>query len=283
MTALRTILAHAIDYAGLFPPAALDLKTTLTQYREYARGEDAWALGRLILPAKDLAAAADSQLLEKSSPLSVLLGPELETDIPLVGRSRLRIESFECKVQNTVEIAKLAGALPASADIFFEVNVDRADQALLQAVSDAEGKVKIRTGGLTAESVPSAAAIARVLQRCADLRLPFKATAGLHHPLRSSQPLTYAEDAPVAQMHGFVNVFTAAALLFHGVMSQEEACTVLEDGDAVHFSPAANELCWRDKTLSRRQIDEVRANFMLSFGSCSFVEPLADSRSLGWL
>ena len=39
---------------------------------------------------------------------------------------------------------------------------------------------------------------------------------GLHHPVRGEYPLTYAPDAPRGVMHGFLNVFLAAAFVWHG-------------------------------------------------------------------
>src|ERR1039458_1007223 len=55
------------------------------------------------------------------------------------------------------------------------------------------GFVKVRTGGLTPEAIPESEAVADFLCRAAARRLPFKATAGLHHPIRSLHPLTYAD------------------------------------------------------------------------------------------
>ena len=51
---LRALLAHAIDYAGLFPPANLALEPALKNYAEYIRTPDAWMLGA---QAQDFTAA----------------------------------------------------------------------------------------------------------------------------------------------------------------------------------------------------------------------------------
>ena len=69
---------------------------------------------------------------------------------------------------------------------------------------------KIRTGGLTADAFPSTAQIIRFTRTCLAANVPFKATAGLHHPIRCFKPLTYAPDAPSGMMHGFLNVSLAA-------------------------------------------------------------------------
>ena len=62
---------------------------------------------------------------------------------------------------------------------------------------------KIRTGGPTPDAIPPVEDVARFITTCALKRLPFKATAGLHHPIRSIQPLSYETGAPYALTHGF--------------------------------------------------------------------------------
>ena len=51
MSPLRLLLDHSIDYAGLFPPAALAMRPALENYARYRSGPDAWALGRFVVPA----------------------------------------------------------------------------------------------------------------------------------------------------------------------------------------------------------------------------------------
>ena len=55
---LRALLADAIDYAGLFPPASLTLEPALRNHAEYVRLPDAWMLGTFILPVAEFDAAA---------------------------------------------------------------------------------------------------------------------------------------------------------------------------------------------------------------------------------
>jgi len=52
--ALRTLLAGSIDYAGLFPPASLEMAEAARNYEAYRSGPHSWALGRFILPSARL-------------------------------------------------------------------------------------------------------------------------------------------------------------------------------------------------------------------------------------
>ena len=54
MSALRSLLAGAIDYAGLFPPAALPMAAAVDNFDEYRVGDASWMLGRLVVPVPRL-------------------------------------------------------------------------------------------------------------------------------------------------------------------------------------------------------------------------------------
>ena len=51
---LRQLLTHAIDYAGLFPPAKLSLDQAIHNYARYRTDADAWLLGRFVIPTSRL-------------------------------------------------------------------------------------------------------------------------------------------------------------------------------------------------------------------------------------
>lgn len=254
--ALRALLANLVDYAGLFPPAALSLPAAAENYTRYLRSESAWMLGRFVVPAAQL-----GQLTNTDGWRITVLS---DADAPA---GDLPIQSIETKT-----VRKFS--LPT----YCEIPLDDSDA--LVAVQRLGAFAKVRTGGLTPDSIPGAPAIARFLGACAKLGLPFKATAGLHHPVRSPHPLTYGANAPRATMHGFVNVFLAAAFAWQGV----DESTIVEvlnetDPDAFRFAEGAR---WRDATLTVEQLAASR-RFAHSFGSCSFDEPVADLRRLGWL
>jgi hypothetical protein len=83
-------------------------------------------------------------------------------------------------------------------------------------------------------------------------------------------------------MHGFVNVFVAAAFAWQGA-ERGVILDVLNDGDAGAFQFLAGELRWRGQSLTTAEVECARRDFAHSFGSCSFTEPVADLRMLEWL
>ena len=119
---------------------------------------------------------------------------------------------------------------------------------------------------LRPRSFPSVDAVARFIRAAREEKVPFKCTAGLHHAVRAAHPLTYQPDSPRAVMHGFLNVLLAAAFAQKGA-SVEELAETLE----------ASSLALPRADLEMRLARECG---LVSFGSCSFTEPIAELRSL---
>jgi hypothetical protein len=80
-------------------------------------------------------------------------------------------------------------------------------------------------------------------------------------------------------MHGFLNVFLAAAFL-RAAMDPGLAHQLLEEQSAEAFQFNSDGATWRQNRLSRNELAATRQEFALSFGSCSFTEPIDDLRSL---
>jgi hypothetical protein len=163
--------------------------------------------------------------------------------------------------------------------LFAEIPVDNDPRPLVAAMARAGTSAKIRTGGVTPDAFPSSANIVRFMRRCIDAGVRFKATAGLHHPLRADFPLTYETSSPRGVMFGYLNVFLAAAAVAQG-LSDDDACRILEETDAASIVATDDALIWRGITLSGEQLVRTRVRVAVSFGSCSFREPVDELRSL---
>jgi hypothetical protein len=281
MRAVKTLLRGAVDYAGLFPPAALDLERTVGNYETYRASGDAWALGRLVLPATRLAEFADRWPERVGEwPISLLLGSDFDNELRLAVDVGLALEVVECRPVRLEDVKAIRVRLPKEADLFVEAPAGVGMEELLSAVKTAGACAKIRTGGVTAEAIPTVESVAEFLCACARRGLRMKATAGLHHAVRAEHALTYATDAPTATMHGFVNFFVAA-MLARGDEKKVEAC--LGETELSAFAKSEEFVAWRDEKFELGEIERIRRSFVMSFGSCSFEEPMADLRAMGWI
>ncbi len=284
VSAIRVLMERAIDYAGLFPPASLEMAHAVRNYARYRGGPDAWALGNFVVPLgrlREFEAAAAGLGTEQAIPLSVILpGPEFDPrDLDSVG-SFGEIRSAEVRVADPEQVGVVCSLVKPGIDTCFEIPASHDWMDVLEAVSDEGERAKIRTGGVERGSIPPPIDVVNFLTECARARVAFKATAGLHHAIRGEHALTYAADSPSETMHGFLNVLLAAAMVFGGAERDDVLNTVEESrGDAFRFSESGVE--WHGRGLSGEQLRFAREQFMVSFGSCSFEEPMADLRALG--
>jgi hypothetical protein len=284
MNAVRSLLANFFDYAGLYPPASLSLRSAANRYLEYASGEHAWALGRFIIDAgrlDELRASVGEDALRHFK-LSVIVKEiaALE-EIPRYIETGLSIESVEIKSAAPESIEHLA-ALPKLVGCYIEIPFDSGDSSGLRLMSGKNARAKIRMGGVVPEAFPQWSDVVRMLSTLAKLRIPFKATAGLHHPIRSEQPLTYEAASAKVAMHGFLNLCCAAAVLYFGG-AVADAESVLRDEDRAAWDFDQVSLRWRHLSWTQDQLSTLRREFFMSIGSCSFEEPIRDLEGLGWL
>jgi hypothetical protein len=186
----------------------------------------------------------------------------------------IKIESVEVKAKTATEVAMIGRAVDRTREVYIELPLDQSLDAMLDAVVAAKLSAKVRTGGVTANAFPTVDDIVHFLRACSDRNLPFKATAGLHHPLGGTYRLTYDANATSGHMFGFLNVFVTAALMRATALSNSEARALLEESDPAALVIQDQTITWRDHSLSLDAIQTTRARFATSFGSCSFREPV---------
>lgn len=292
----RALLASAVDYAGLFPPASLPMAEAFANYSTFRRERDPWMLGSFVVPlarvAELVAVMGESKSADSSSqgsvlagsmaeplPASVLLGSSPDQTVDHVEATRerfigvLEIGSIEVAPLLPDQIPVLAAGLAEDLTVFFESPVDDLLDERLAAVADAGACAKIRCGGVTTEAIPSVLEVARFVSACRARSVPFKATAGLHHAIRGPQPLTYEENSERAWMHGFVNLSVAAALIDAGKIDQAGVAEVLSESAPTVFRFAQEHVSWRDLDVDTESILRTRRSFFHCFGSCSYREP----------
>lgn len=316
MQSIRTLMTEIIDYAGLFPPAKLDMRPAVENYAAYRDGDFAWMLSRFICPVSrfgefETAAAPFLSRLVSSDALpegeaggdagdgsddeesgdeettyypdAWLLSaicqiedvkPQVEAIFDLMERQdgRVIVDAIEVKISRPGQVDEVLDVLPEAITPFFEFPLTGDIRGFATAISGTAGGAKIRTGGVTPDLVPSPEQVAAFIKTCAQADVPFKATAGLHHPLRHHDPTVGAD------MFGFLNVFLAGLLA--GDLSEQEMRTLLDERNLGAFDIREEGIGYGGRFLASEHIEHGRSTRCLSYGSCSFVEPIDDLRSL---
>jgi hypothetical protein len=284
MTAIETLLAGLFDYAGLYPPASLSMLSAANNYLEYSRGKHAGALGRFIVNADRIeelrSIAGDSFGRFRLS----VIAPEGMDRAALASlmESGARIDAVEIKCSGAEDAKRIAAQMATGTSTFVEVGMDAAGLEALKAIANTGRRAKIRMGGVVPDAIPSIFEVVQMLKALVEHQLPFKATAGLHHPVRSRRALTYKEQSPQGIMHGFTNVACTAALLYFGG-GAVEAEALMAEQDPSAWRVSAEAIQRHDRSWTVGQLKEMRSQFLISIGSCSFEEPIHDLESLGWL
>jgi hypothetical protein len=214
------------------------------------------------------------------------------------------VDAFECRwpadvfeASNPAQIADLLGKLvgafdeyaPVATHIFLEVPfiegwktkvpafIESVAKARPESAAGHRVSLKIRTGGIKADLFPSPEKVACFIDACIASDIAFKATAGLHHPIRQYH------DSVSTRMHGFINVFAGAMLLASQRIDVAELKLLLEDEYPDVFEFSEDGFGWNDRRVSADEIAEFRKQVAISFGSCSFQEPIDDLEHLDWL
>ncbi len=270
---LRALLAHSIDYAGLFPPADLALEPALLNQADYVRSADRWMLGTFVLPVgKFSEARAQLAQFDKEHSLQIsALGPKTSkaADFRIeLEKAAKAIKELQAEHEGVVAITQFEMPLPTGSvetslatarallgdlalKVFWEAPAEAA-AATIEALSGSGAGFKLRTGGVTKDAFPSGAQIARALVAAVKHRVPIKFTAGLHHPVR------HFHASVETTMHGFLNVLGAGVLAAEHRWSKARTQEMLADEDAASFVFEEEMFRWRDWKISVAKITQRR-------------------------
>lgn len=292
---IRILLSETIDYAGLFPPSKLSMPEAVIKYAAYKNSIYNWMLGRFVVPVGRLGEFLESagEFVMRDADgvwrLSVLASEDIYDtfrkieDFNAANSPRVICDAIEIKADAPSLIETVAENLPPSINAYFEIAPENDLAEMISTLAINRQRAKIRTGGVTHEAFPSSKSIIRFVRTCVAANVPFKATAGLHHPVRCLKPLTYEAAAVEGVMNGFLNLFLMTAFARGGFKPNllEE---LLEDESAENFKFDESGVHWReDLFLSNSQLKAARERNIVSFGSCSFEEPVEDLQNMGLL
>ena len=304
LDARRTALEGLIDYAGLFPPASLDMESAVAEFRAARNGPQAWMVRRFIVTAsrlEELVSLLVPTMRSGEAPwrLSVVFDGTGWPDGPLgdAGRVNALVKPLEPAVVADLaeirlpddrpptpdEISRVAAAVdPAMA--LFEVPWQSpalmeealATVAAVRAETTRAMGNKLRCGGVTLDAFPPIETVAAFLLESARHGLPVKATAGLHHPHRHTDPATGFTH------HGFLNVLAAASLAAGRAPAERMAeALAIEDPDRLRLGPKGIEI--DGEVVGAQTVAGARRFLFMGYGSCSFNEPVEDLTGLGVL
>ncbi len=301
MQAVRTLLDGILDYAGLFPPAKLEMGPAVRNYGRYLAGPESWFLGRLVLPvarfeefegeAAALLPKVEGPIHDQAWGITALTAPagdpQFARDMELIQRFNDRhaaegaggalVDCIEVKAAGPKEIDAALEEVLDELFPYFEIAASSDPRGQIAVLAGLDAGAKIRTGGLTKDAHPTPAEVARFLAACAAADVPFKATAGLHHPLRHD-----AADVGCKQ-HGFLNVFVGASFLYHEKIDEAACAELLAEESPAAIRIADDGVAWRDRRLTTGELRAARESFAHAFGSCSLEEPLADLKAISLL
>ncbi len=202
---LRALLTGLIDYAGLFPPARLPLDQAIRNYARYRQEDDAWMLGRFIIPTSRLEDLEPYQeeLFRIDPPFAFsVLGrgggnlteflTNLRDDLRDIAAFRKRhggrvsVEVLETRLppdlvdprlpESALSLFKMLRVFPA-VDLFPFCEAPRQPEELLAQLAQLPGErvgFKLRCGGLEASAFPSSEQIAAALLQLPRCRHTFQ-------------------------------------------------------------------------------------------------------------
>jgi hypothetical protein len=272
--ARSALLGRLIDHAPLFPPASMSIPDAAAEDRRARESPYAWMLARFVCPASKLEALSREMPWGEAPGLSVVLDTDHFGPLEGAADAGAPIEAVELLLPDprpsAAFLAETTRRLAWTA--YFELILgDRWRETVPEAVgavAQAGGRVKLRCGG---EAVPSVEQAALVIAACRDAGCIFKATAGLHHPIRRG-----AE-------HGFLNLLAAITFAHAHGAGAAELERVLAEEDPGAFSVEADGLAVHDRRADRAEIAAARERLFASIGSCSWREPVEDLEALGLL
>ena len=290
-SSVTVLLTAIVDYAGLFPPAKLAMGRAIANYTQYYQTPYNWMLGNFVVPFSRLPeietfiinSASENTLVTPWS-LSVILSENWELELKQIQafnhKNKLRIASLEFKPLPPEEIKRAIPHLPKEMESFFEIPFNENVERYLAVLEGTKASAKIRTGGLTADVFPNSDRLYQFILASANAKVPFKATAGLHHPLPGKYPVSYESNSLFATMQGFLNLSILTALVYWQKLTQEEALTVLQESSITSFKFQEDKISWQHCHLNLTELRIARQDFFRSFGSCSFQEPLDELKEL---
>lgn len=246
------------------------------EYRKIRESDEAWALGRFVVPAAKLTDFREAG--GGAWRLAGIAGNELAREVESIARFNTQsdgavVDTVEFRVITPEALADALTLVPTGFHRFAEWPLAGDPAPFVAAVQGTGVQAKFRTGGIVDDAFPEANMLLRHLDAVIAAGIPFKCTAGLHHPVRGQYRLTYEPGSAQGTMYGYLNVMLAAAAL-QQALGLETAREILLESAPEAFQLRGDSIAWRDRRFTREHLAHLRRAGFQSFGSCSFREPM---------
>lgn len=273
------LFANLCDNAALFPPGNAPLADAVPAHAEHVGSDHAALVGPFVFPIPRLD-ELPAVLARHDGTLQLSLTAPGGTATVTLALDRLRAldevtaTAIEIAVPADQSIDELLPALDEIAaaapdvDLFVEIPRDHRRPVLLDRLAQTRYAAKFRTGGTVASAYPDETELAAAIHAAVEHQVAFKATAGLHHAVRNTDPDTGFEQ------HGFLNLMLATHQAAGGAPAATLAETLAERDGAL-LAAALESLPAESATALRRRFR--------SFGTCSISDPLTELVGLGLL
>jgi hypothetical protein len=260
------------DDAALFPPGNAALGDAVQAHVAFAEAPYADMVGPFVVSANSL-----HSLAEHTRACREMVQIAVTTSVPAIqrtlagvdGMAGVRLAALDVVLGEEMAAGQLVPTIRNAlagreVTVYVEVPRDGRRNAVVRELAAGGLPAKLRTGGIRADLYPDEHELAGSLVALAAAGVPFKATAGLHHAMRNTDPQTRFEQ------HGFLNLLVAARAASEGAPVDTVAHILAECDPAIVVAQV-------DKLDA-----EVRTAFR-SFGTCSMSEPLGELIELGLL
>lgn len=258
-TSYGTLLRRLFDDAAIFPPGDTPMGLALAAHRRHQKAWYASIVGPFV--------CSDRRWPELLDCLTADAGPPIELSLVVTGglqavdaavsavtaEPRVVLRAGEVVAEDAADAGRVLDRLPQQVQGYVEL----APTADLGPLAGSRHRAKLRTGNCAL----SVADLAQAVVAAVAADVPFKLTGGLHHAV-----------ADGAGEHGFLNLLVAVAQALAG-RPVEEIAALLCDPDSARLAGQVRD-------LSAEQMTRVRGQ-LVSIGTCSISEPLADLRALG--
>jgi hypothetical protein len=316
---LTALLQGTLDYAGMFPPASLDLSEAVAEFRAIRASPEQWMLARFVVPVDMLDSFARQHTadLQNAAPpwqIAVIASPVPAFDALGTATSAdgPRLALFSGRFGASVQVATYEVRLPAPAGlsdlgaqreavthvrqsfnpggntrIFYEVSFGHDWESVVRSAAEAIAESNRASGLRDGLKIRCGGPTAADIPSAEKVAFAIVAARDADIPIKFTSglhhPVRHHDTELNVKAHGFLNILTASVLAYTLDLNWVNTQRIVQSSDASQFRFGDDQLAWGEYVADINAISSARQQFAASFGSCTFDEPRADLQASGLL